>query len=252
MQQQGYGLPAIAAGLARGVAQNIYDTLFHGVELLDPVVVAGGVGKNRKVLQYLQEAVRSPAAGASGQRVHRSDRRCPDRPEAAEHGEAPAAIPVPTLLEQTTAVRRSYGYPPLSSVATQVPDFDTWESEVTDGVEIDVYEPRVPGEETECYLGIDIGSTSTKATLMNREKAVLVGLYTRTGGQPISAVQKLTRAIAGLEQRFSVHFQDSCRWNDRVRPQIYPKGCPGRLCGGRNHCPCPGGLSSGPGDRHDH
>ena len=60
MQQQGYGLPAIAAGLARGVAQNIYDTLFHGVELLDPVVVVGGVSKNRKVLQYLQEAVKRP------------------------------------------------------------------------------------------------------------------------------------------------------------------------------------------------
>ena len=60
MQQQGYGLPAIAAGLARGVAQNIYDTLFHGVELLDPVVAAGGVVKNRKVLQYLQEAVGRP------------------------------------------------------------------------------------------------------------------------------------------------------------------------------------------------
>ena len=65
MQQQGYGLPAIAAGLARGVAQNIHDTLFHGVELLDPVVVAGGVSKNRKVLQYLQEAVGTPAAGTS-------------------------------------------------------------------------------------------------------------------------------------------------------------------------------------------
>ena len=94
-----------------------------------------------------------------------------------------------------------------------------------------MYEPLSPGEEIECYLGIDIGSTSTKATLMNREKTVLVGLYTRTGGQPIAAVQKLTRAIAGLEQRFSVQLQDSCRRNDRVRPQVHPKGCPGRLCG---------------------
>jgi len=111
------------------------------------------------------------------------------------------------LLERTQAGPRSYGYPPLSSVATQVPDFDSWESEVTDEVEIDVYEPLSPGTETRCYLGIDIGSTSTKATLMNREKAVLVGLYTRTGGQPITALQKLTRAIAGLERRFSVNFR---------------------------------------------
>ena len=76
-----------------------------------------------------------------------------------------------------------------------------------DGVEIDVYEPLASVGEIECYLGIDIGSTSTKATLMNREKEVLVGLYTRTGGQPISAVQKLTAAIAELEQRYSVRFR---------------------------------------------
>ncbi len=78
---------------------------------------------------------------------------------------------------------------------------------MTDDVEIDVYEPLTPGEKIDCYLGIDIGSTSTKATLMNRDKAILVGLYARTGGQPIAAVQRLTRAIAGLEQRFSVDFK---------------------------------------------
>ena len=43
MQQQGYGLAAIAAGLCHGVAQNIAHTLFHGVELIEPVVVVGGV-----------------------------------------------------------------------------------------------------------------------------------------------------------------------------------------------------------------
>jgi predicted CoA-substrate-specific enzyme activase len=207
MQQQGYGLPAIAAGLARGVAQNIYDTLFHGIELLDPVVVAGGVSKNRKVLQYLQEAVGRPLQalpdgeyiGAIGAALIASMKQ--------NEGEALPAVPAHALLERTTGAYRSYGYPPLSSVVSEVPDFHSWESSVTDDVEIDVYEPPISGEETPCYLGIDIGSTSTKATLMNREKAVLAGLYTRTGGQPISAVQKLTKAIAGLEHRFSVHFR---------------------------------------------
>ena len=206
MQQQGYGLPAIAAGLARGVAQNIYDTLFHSVELLGPVVVVGGVSKNRKVLQYLQEAVGCPLQplvdgeyiGAIGAALVAMTQQ--NRTEAA-------AAPAHALLERTTAAIRSYGYPPLSSVVSEVPDFDAWESSTIDGVEIDVYEPLSTGEEIPCYLGIDIGSTSTKATLMNREKAVLVGLYARTGGQPISAVQKLTRAIAGLEQRFSVTFR---------------------------------------------
>ncbi len=58
----------------------------------------------------------------------------------------------------------------------------------------------------ECYLGIDIGSTSTKATLMNHNKTVVVSLYTRTDGQPTAALQKLTRTIEGLEKRFGVTF----------------------------------------------
>ena len=207
IQQQGYGLPAIAAGLARGVAQNIYDTLFHSVELLDPVVVVGGVSKNRKVLQYLQEAVGRPLQALPGGEYTGAIGAALIALKQQRTGEASPPIPVRTLLGRTTGVRRSYGYPPLSTVASQAPDFDSWESEKSDEVEIDVYEPLRPGDETECYLGVDIGSTSTKATLMNREKAVVVGLYTRTGGQPIAAVQKLTRAIARLEQRFSVHFR---------------------------------------------
>jgi len=206
IQQQGYGLPAIAAGLARGVARNIHDTLFHGVELLDPVIVIGGVSKNRTVIQYLQEAVQHPlqtlpdgefmgAIGAARIALKQQKNR-----------ELPQAICIHTLLEQRTPAPRSYGYPPLSSVKTKVPIFSNRESEVINDVEVDVYEPLQRGTDYKCYLGIDIGSTSTKATLMDSNKAVLAGLYTRTGGQPIGAVQKLTRVIALLEQRLSVHF----------------------------------------------
>ncbi len=207
IQQQGYGLPAIAAGLARGVAQNIYDTLFHGVELLDPVVVAGGVSKNRKVLQYLQEAVGRPLQPLPDGEYIAAIGAALIALEQQKTAEASPPIPVHTLFGRTTAVRRSYGYAPLSTVKTYVSNFESWKSEVSDEVEIDIYEPLSPGDDTECYLGVDIGSTSTKATLMNREKAVVAGFYTRTAGQPIAAVQKLTRAIAGLEQRFSMHFR---------------------------------------------
>ena len=50
-------LPVIAAGLCLGVAQNICNTLFHGIELLEPIVVVGGVSKNKKLVYYLEKEI---------------------------------------------------------------------------------------------------------------------------------------------------------------------------------------------------
>lgn len=59
-QQQGYSLEAICAGLCRGLAHNIVDTLIKGVTLREPVVVVGGVSKNAKVMRYLAELIGRP------------------------------------------------------------------------------------------------------------------------------------------------------------------------------------------------
>lgn len=40
------------------------------------------------------------------------------------------------------------------------------------------------------YLGIDVGSISTKLVLINEKNQILYSLYTRTGGDPINAVQE--------------------------------------------------------------
>ena len=207
IQQQGYGLPAIAAGLARGVARNIHDTLFHGVDLLEPVIVIGGVSKNRNVLQCLQEEVKLPLQTLPDSEFMGAIGAALVALQQQKNKALPPAIPLHTLLERSPAAPRSYGYPPLSSVKSKIPSFASRESEVIDEVEVDVYEPLQRGTEIKCYLGIDIGSTSTKATLMDSGGAALAGLYTRTGGQPIAAVQKVTRVIAQLEQRLSVHFR---------------------------------------------
>ena len=40
------------------------------------------------------------------------------------------------------------------------------------------------------YLGIDVGSISTKLVLIDEKKQVLFSLYLRTEGNPIRAIQK--------------------------------------------------------------
>ena len=59
-QQQGHSLEAIAAGLCNGLAHNITDTLIKGVTLRQPVVVVGGVSKNKKVMHYLSKLIECP------------------------------------------------------------------------------------------------------------------------------------------------------------------------------------------------
>jgi predicted CoA-substrate-specific enzyme activase len=68
-------------------------------------------------------------------------------------------------------------------------------------VEVDLYRLPAEGETLDLYLGIDIGSTSTKAVLMTREGEVFAGLYTRTAGRPLQAVQDLFHAIDGIAGR---------------------------------------------------
>ncbi|MGA1874125.1 MAG: acyl-CoA dehydratase activase [bacterium] len=205
MQQQGYGLPAIAAGLCHGVAQNIGNTLFHGVEPLSPVVVVGGTSRNKKVVQYLEEELHlslhippdSESIGATGaaliasRQTYSSEKRPP--------------VPVKSLLHRT-APERSFSYPPLSEVKSRPPEFSSWRSYVQHEVEVDIYEALGGDAVLKGYLGIDIGSTSTKAVFLDTRRNVVAGLYTRTGGQPIAALQRITRALEDMEKRFGVCF----------------------------------------------
>ena len=58
----------------------------------------------------------------------------------------------------------------------------------------------------EVFLGIDIGSTSTKAVLLDLRKKVIAGFYTRTSGQPLQAVQEIFEAICDLEEKKQISF----------------------------------------------
>ena len=47
------------------------------------------------------------------------------------------------------------------------------------------------------YLGIDVGSVTTKCALLDDEMVLVARLYTRTGGRPIDAIQRGLAEIAG-------------------------------------------------------
>ncbi|HJX72506.1 MAG TPA: acyl-CoA dehydratase activase, partial [Bacteroidales bacterium] len=73
-------------------------------------------------------------------------------------------------------------------------------------VEVDVYASFKNNNPVQVFLGIGIGSTSTKAVLLDQNKEVMAGFYTRTSGQPLKAVQVIFEAICDFAGRQQVSF----------------------------------------------
>ena len=133
------------------------------------------------------------------------------------------------LTHPTT--QKKYAHRPLSLILTDYPDFDTAESYIYPGylsdkeyrVEVDIYEALSPGHTYDVYLGMDIGSTSTKAVLLDHNKTVLAGYYTYTAGRPIEAVQNLLAAIDDVIQKKGIHFNITAAGTDRLGQKIRRK-----------------------------
>jgi predicted CoA-substrate-specific enzyme activase len=195
--QEGYSLEAVCAGLCEGIAHNVLDALIKGREIEDPVGFIGGVSLNRAIAAGMEKIlggkVQVPAhsqiAGAVG---------------AATLGDLKEYRP--ELVGRQSRSRESRE--PLQLSLSSYPDFDSFSIELRDGVEVFLPDcgrhsgrsrsggNHSSGEQASgMYIGIDIGSTSTKAVLIDEEKEILGGFYTTTAGEPIRAVQRLIRCI---------------------------------------------------------
>ncbi len=207
-QQEGYSLHEICDGLCQGLARNIADTLFAGVKVEGPVVFCGGVSKNRAVGRHIGEMVGrelevdgySHVYGAIGSAVRLRERT----------GEPDVSFIRPGDVVLPRDDSRAYAFDGLSLTGSSYPDFSAHERydyqvltrKVPDTVEVDVYEDLSGAGAAGVFLGIDIGSTSTKAVLMDGSKTVMAGLYTRTAGRPVDAVCAVFEAVDALKARY--------------------------------------------------
>jgi predicted CoA-substrate-specific enzyme activase len=209
-QQQGYSLEAICAGLCQGLARTIAGTLLKGVVLREPVLAVGGVSNNTKVMRYLGELIGSPLViprfsaitGAIGCALMARS-RAPDPDHSRQFS------PESLLRQQNQA--KHYFFAPLTPRVSAVPDFSAHPRYVSHNVEVDIYNLPARSGRIPVYLGIDIGSTSTKAVVMaaGGEDRILFGLYIRTFGQPIKATQSLLRVLGEIEEQHALQF-DFC------------------------------------------
>jgi predicted CoA-substrate-specific enzyme activase len=182
--QQGYSLDAICAGLCEGIAHNVLDVLVKGRDLSSPVGVVGGVSLNRSIVDVIQDILQLTVV-------------VPEHATVA--GAVGAALLGRDTRLKTDAILKSSGSRrhvriPLEMHLTQYPDLRLFSLYNAEGVEVFLRAEKLHLD-SPCYMGIDIGSTSTKAVLLDERGDIKGGFYTRTGGEPIQAVQNLLRAI---------------------------------------------------------
>ncbi len=213
-QQEGYSREEICDGLSFGLARNIADTLFSNVKPEGPMVFCGGVSKNRAVVKHFSRMLdidiitheHSHLYGAIGAALNYID----EMPQGAA-----VTIAEPDDLILVHEKKKNYYYDSLTLKMSDYPAFDSVEryeyqpvhNDFAVPVEIDIYERFEMGRAYDAYLGIDIGSTSTKAVILDGERRVLAGLYTRTSGRPVAAVQALFESIDDMAVLHGVSFR---------------------------------------------
>ncbi len=212
-QQAGYSLESICDSLCRGLARNLADTLFDGTVEGDEVIFTGGVSKNRAVSRHLESLTGVkllvhelseffPAIGAALLHISENSKYTGEQP-----------VEVKDILKERTR-EREYVYDPLeikiSSYPDEMRDNDMlyMPSAVShpSNVQVDIYGDMKGRASKECYIGIDIGSTSTKAILTDKAGEAIAGFYTYTIGQPLNATRAILESIRSLAESNGINF----------------------------------------------
>jgi predicted CoA-substrate-specific enzyme activase len=200
-QQRGFSVSAICNSLCNGLAENINNTVFKNEQPPLPILMSGGVSKNMIVRDYLEKQLKT---------------RFLDNEDGHLLGAIGAGL---LLLEEGIEVlvshdsindllvqpdsEKQYFHEPLATLKGSYPDFSgngssRFKPRVSahpSDVEIDIYSEPVPYTSSVVYAGIDIGSTSTKAILIDEALKPVAGFYTYTAGAPLSAVKAILETI---------------------------------------------------------
>ena len=201
-QQRGFSVDAICNSLCKGLAENIVNTAFNRELPLLPVLITGGVSKNKVVKSYLEKQLKTRflihryshlfGAIGAGLLLQREELDFP----------AMNFKSFDDILIQYNSEKELF-HEPLSLKLSEYPDFANEESYRFTPVislhpaeiEVDVYSKLYPDTGCNLYIGIDIGSTSTKAILIDEARNPVAGFYTYTVGKPLSAVKSIFEAI---------------------------------------------------------
>jgi len=211
-QQEGYSLGEISEGLCAGLAKNIADTLFNETQTHEKIIFCGGVSKNNAVKEHLASITGADIVvdelshlyGAVGVAFCQIDEMA-DEPADGKAGTSNQSGRTSDIFLNKKTPKKLF-YPPLELTLSEYPDFNSLQkynyysqqTENTNFVEVDVYEDLADKKKLNVWIGVDIGSTSTKAVLLGEKNVVLAGFYTRTAGAPLKAIRLILESMHDL------------------------------------------------------
>jgi predicted CoA-substrate-specific enzyme activase len=184
LQNRGEPLPNIIAGLHQGNAANCIGSLAGNRDIVGPVVFVGGVASNQLQVEamrrYYPELLVPPhhtSVGALGAALFA---RTIERRQRLHDSDLEALVP-----DEPTGFRRA-------------PALRLRKTSFTEGGAIHgTLQP--PGTGLHAYLGIDVGSTTTKTVLMDTDGNIVHKQYVQTQGRPIEVAKGL---LAGIDEEF--------------------------------------------------
>lgn len=193
-QQEGYSVEELWNGLCKGVAETLLSTLLKGVEPEGKILLTGGLSRNPLFVRWLREqigeievSVFSPFASAIGASFYASEENLRLFSEEVLRAGEEKPKRRNVLLIRTSAVRES-------------PSGISFTDE--NGTEVLVSREGFSGD---IWLGIDIGSTSTKLCAISEERDVLFHLYRKTKGDPVGATRLLFEAKKEVDKFLGPH-----------------------------------------------
>ncbi|MBE0534303.1 MAG: CoA activase, partial [Phycisphaerae bacterium] len=186
LQQQATPMCDIIAGLCLALARGLKSNLAAGRTLHKPIVFTGGVAANKAVVRAFEEVLDLAAGemivpeehfftGAMGAVLAAPDPRVAPGQLAACVSKIDAWLEGRQSMLQTAPRRKRLPNPPASPASEVVKD--------------------LPAGAVDAYIGIDVGSISTKIVVMDTAQRVLAKEYLMTAGNPLEAVKKAMASV---------------------------------------------------------
>jgi predicted CoA-substrate-specific enzyme activase len=191
LQQQATQMCDILAGLCLALARNLKSNLGCGREFVKPIVFTGGVAANAGVVRAISEVFETkpgellvPDAhfftGAIGAVLVAKGK-------ALSHNIAPTSLIEKIdeyIREQGSSLKNAPRRDPLEKPALPPPQNSVYSELLAEAT-----------EPIEAYIGVDVGSLSTKAVVMDKQKRILAKVYLMTAGRPLDAIHQLMQEI---------------------------------------------------------
>lgn len=196
-QQEGVPVEDILKGLAYATARNYRGAVMRKLTFRKPIMFVGGVALNFAVADALRDILK----------LEKDELTIPDNP-----GNMAALGAARLALMEGLAVD-------LEKVAASIEEASRVYNDGVDDLDLPALAGLGAGDSdgkhelkpvgkakgcVDCYLGVDVGSTSTNLVLMDRERNILAFRYLRTRGNPVHAVTSGLRELHG-EMRAKVN-----------------------------------------------